>query len=119
MGLAAAAVLVLAGASAPPARAAVAFAATVQPSEISFLETRELSYRLRMTTGEREERFRSGSSSRAGTLGLGAGPTAFRSSPTASANRWRSRGRGAWRRPPASMATQGRASASVAAASGS
>jgi hypothetical protein len=58
MGLAGAAVLVLAGASAPPARAAVAFEATVQPSEISFLETRELSYRLRMTTGEREERFR-------------------------------------------------------------
>jgi hypothetical protein len=43
--------------TAAQSRAAVAFEATVEPGEISFLETRELSYRLRMTTGGREERF--------------------------------------------------------------
>jgi len=40
------------------ARADVAFEAGMTPGEIAFLETREVAYRLRMTAGEREERFR-------------------------------------------------------------
>jgi hypothetical protein len=39
-------------------RAEIVFEATVQPNEISSLQTRELGYRLRMTTGGRHERFR-------------------------------------------------------------
>lgn len=59
---AAVAVLLLGGLAgalvAAAVRADVAFEATVQPNEISSLKTRELSYRLRMTTGGRRERFR-------------------------------------------------------------
>jgi hypothetical protein len=48
----------LAAAAAAPGRTEVAFEATVQPDEISFGDTRELRYRLRMTTVGGKERFR-------------------------------------------------------------
>jgi hypothetical protein len=46
------------GAAVPSARAAVSFEASMKPGEISFGKTFELSYRLRITTGALEERFR-------------------------------------------------------------
>jgi hypothetical protein len=52
------AMLFLVGGAAQPARATVTFEATIEPKEVVFLETFELAYRLRMTTGSRPERFR-------------------------------------------------------------
>jgi hypothetical protein len=51
-------VALLVGGGTSAARADATFEASIEPSEVVFLETSEISYRLRMTTGAREERFR-------------------------------------------------------------
>jgi hypothetical protein len=52
------AVVLLAGGGALSAGADVTFEASMEPGEVAFPETFEISYRLRMTTGAVEERFR-------------------------------------------------------------
>jgi hypothetical protein len=52
------ALLLLLGAGTSTAGADISFKASMEPSEVAFLELREIRYRLRMTTGALEERFR-------------------------------------------------------------
>jgi hypothetical protein len=105
--------------TAAPARAAVAFEATVEPIEISFPETRELSYRLRMATGGREERFGVRVEQPGWDLRPGRAPPGSRSFPTASASHSLSRAPAASPRPSAPRDPSVMASAGAAAASGS